>query len=143
MSWYYPQMRGSHKYMCLVPSLTQPDFQSVSKRTYVRLYLKNQTPETIPEPKEFPGIKGLFPKEPEILLCPDRILAAFVDLAQKQVGPEQSSHLLLHWTTGIMLLSSHIARWLVIQITNGAIKLGSWKVLQDIKLAFCNGTYYQ
>ena len=72
---------------------------------------KNQRPELIPKPLEFPGIAHLFPKDLERLLCSVKVLGLYLlrSAERAKEGPQQK--LSVHFSPDTQLFTTHFRRW--------------------------------
>ena len=64
---------------------------------------KNARLITIPNPISFPGIAHLFPRKPERLLCPVRVLGIYINRTQTLADQDGSDSLSVHSTSNLIL----------------------------------------
>ena len=83
----------------------------VSIKMVPKFMPKNALPNTIPEPIKFPGIAHLFPKEPERLLCPVRVLGLYVNRTQQLADQAGTDRLFVHFQPHIQVFTSHFRLW--------------------------------
>ena len=72
---------------------------------------KNQHPELIPKPLEFPGIADLFPKDLERLLCPVRMLGLYLIRSAERAKEDPQQKLFVHYSPDTQLLTTHFRCW--------------------------------
>ena len=73
---------------------------------------KNPRLNTIPNPMSFPGIAHLFPRKPERLLCPVRVLGLYIN--RTQTLPDQADQadcLFVHFKPDTQVFTSHCCLW--------------------------------
>ena len=85
---------------------------------------KNALSNTIPDPISFPGITHLFPREPEQLLCPVRVLGLYINKTQTLADQAGSDCLCVHFKldTCTQVFTSHFRLW-VSEANQGAYDL--------------------
>ena len=82
-----------------------------SIRMFPKFIPKNQRPDLIPKPLEFPGIAHLFPCELERLLCPVRALGLYLVRSQERVQEDIYERLFVHFSPDTQLFTTHFRRW--------------------------------
>ena len=89
--------------------------ESGSKHDSIRLVPKfiprNQCPDLIPKPLEFPGIAHLFPRELEKLLCPVRALGLYLVRSMEWAKEDPHEKLFVHFSLHTQLFTTHFRRW--------------------------------
>ena len=85
--------------------------KQVSIRMVPKFIPKNQRPELIPKPLEFPGIAHLFPKDLERLLCPVRALGLYLLRSVERAKDDPKQKLFVHFTPETQLFTTHFRRW--------------------------------
>ena len=83
----------------------------VSIRLAPKFIPKNQCPDLIPKPLEFPGITHLFPQELERLLRPVRALGLYLVWSAKRAKEDQHKRLFVHFSLDAQLFTTHFRRW--------------------------------
>ena len=74
---------------------------------------------TIPDPISFQGIAHIFPRKPERLLCPVRVLGQYISRTQTLADQAGSECLFVHFKPDTQVFTSHCCLWV-----SEAIKLG-------------------
>ena len=72
---------------------------------------KNARLNTIPNPISFPGIAHLFPRKPERLLCPVRVLGLYINRTQPLADQAGSDCLFVHFKPDTQVFTSHCRLW--------------------------------
>ena len=72
---------------------------------------KNQRPELIPKPLEFPGIAHLFPKDLERLLCPVRVLGLYLLRSRERAKGDPQQKLFVHFSPDAQFFTMHFRGW--------------------------------
>ena len=66
---------------------------------------------TIPNPISFPGIAHLFPRKPQRLLCPVRVLGLYINRTQPLADQAGSDCLFVHFKPDNQVFTSHCRLW--------------------------------
>ena len=85
--------------------------KQVSIRMVSKFIPKNQCPELIPKPLEFPGIAHLFPKDLERLLCPVRVLCFYLLRSAERAKEDPQQKLFVHFSPDTQLFTTHFRCW--------------------------------
>ena len=85
--------------------------KQVSIRMVPKFIPKNQRPELIPKPLEFPGRAHLFPKDLERLLSPVRVLVLYLIRSAGRAKEDPHQKLFVHFSPETELFTTHFRRW--------------------------------
>ena len=83
----------------------------VSIKMVPKFMPKNARLNTIPNPISFPGIAHLFPRKPEWLLCPVRVLGLYTNRTQTLADQAGSDCLFVHFKPDTQVFTSHCRLW--------------------------------
>ena len=83
----------------------------VSIKTVPKFMPKNALLNTIPDLISFLGIAHLFPREPECLLCPVRVLGLYINRTQTLAEQVGSDRLFVHFKPDTQVFTSHFRLW--------------------------------
>ena len=83
----------------------------VSIKMVPKFMPKNARLNTIPNPISFPGIAHLFPRKPEQLLCPVRVLGLYINRTQTLADQAGSDCLFVHFKPDTQVFTSHCRLW--------------------------------
>ena len=72
---------------------------------------ENALLNTIPDPIRFQGIAHIFPRKPEWLLCPVRVLGQYINRTQTLADQAGSDCLFVHFKPDTQVYTSHCRLW--------------------------------
>ena len=88
---------------------------SGARRVSIKLVPKfmpeNALLNTIPDPISFQGITHIFPRKPERLLCPVRVLRQYINRTQTLADQAGSDCLFVHFKPDTQVFTSHCRLW--------------------------------
>ena len=83
----------------------------VSIKMIPKFMPKNALLNTIPDPTSFQGIAHIFPRKPERLLCPVRVLGQYINRTQMLADQAGSDCLFVHFKPDTQVFASHCRLW--------------------------------
>ena len=83
----------------------------VSNKMIPKFMPNNALLNTIPDPISFWGIAHIFPRKPERLLCPVRVLGQYISRTQTSADQAGSDCLFVHFKPDTRVFTSHCRLW--------------------------------